>query len=82
MLVMFQSRRVSFEVRTTTAKHAFGVNLAGGPDIYLLPNDLGKFLLVLKNGPDEECLQGVSSYRRHVLGGGRTCGQHTNGRSL
>lgn len=40
-----------------------------GPDIYLLPNDLGEFLLVLKNGPDEECLQWVPSDRRHVLQG-------------
>lgn len=37
--------------------------------IYLLPDDLGEFLFVLKNGPDEESLQGVPSNEGHVLGG-------------
>lgn len=59
-------------VRTTTTKHTSATDL----DIYLLPDGFGKFLLVLKNGPDEECLQGVPSNRRNVLGGMRAGGQH------
>lgn len=45
-------------------------------DIYLFPNDFGEFLLVLKNGPDEESLQGVPGNGRRVLGGIRACGHH------
>ena len=55
----------SERVRTTTAKRTFAKELG----VYLLPNDFGEFLLVLKNGPDEERLQGVPSNRRHILGG-------------
>ena len=58
--------RVSSErVRTTTAKRTFAKDLG----IYLLPNDFGELLLVLKNGPDEERLQGMPSDRRYILGG-------------
>ena len=62
----------SERVRTTTAKHTFAKEMG----IYLLPDDFGEFLLVLKNGPDEECLQGVPSNRRHILGGVRAGSQH------
>ena len=62
----------SERVRTITTKHIF----AEGLGIYLLPNDFGEFLLVLKNGPDEECLQGMPSNGRHILGGVRAGSQH------
>ena len=62
----------SERVRTTTTKRIFAERLG----IYLLPNDFGEFLLVLKNGPDEECLQGMPSDGRHILGGVRAGSQH------
>lgn len=50
-----------------------------GTGHYLLPNDLGEFLLVLKNGPDEESLQRVPGGERCILPGVRTlCPPHAN----
>ena len=47
-----------------------------GLDVYLLPNDLGEFLLVLEDGPDEKRLQGVPGGERCILRGVRTWGHH------
>lgn len=45
-------------------------------NFYLFPDDFGEFPLVLKNGPDEERLQGVPGNGRRVLGGVRARSHH------
>jgi hypothetical protein len=53
-----------------------GYKLSMHLDIHLFPNDFRELLFVLKNGPDEESLQGVPGNERRILEGVRARGHY------